>query len=69
MQKVFSARDSMQAHIVRGMLEANGITARVDGDYLQGGIGELPLVDLISVSVDDSEYEAAMQLIEEFDRA
>lgn len=69
MQKVFSARDSIQAHIVRGMLEANGIAARVDGDYLQGGIGELPLVDLITVSVEDEDYTAALQLIDEFDRS
>ena len=53
MIKVYRAANITEAHIVKGMLEANGIDAYVDGYYLQGGIGELAPMDFVSVSVDD----------------
>ncbi len=69
MQRVFSAKDITEAHIVKGMLESFGIPAQVDGAYLQGGFGELPVIDLITVSVADEQYRHAKKLIEEYDRA
>jgi len=69
MIRVYSARDITEAHIVRGMLESRGIEAIVEGEYLAGGIGELPVVDLISVSVDEADSEAALAVIREYDAA
>lgn len=69
MIRVYSARDITEAHIVRGMLESRGIEAIVEGEYLAGGIGELPVVDLISVSVDEADVEAALAVIREYDAA
>jgi hypothetical protein len=69
MQIIYSAQNSVEAHIIRGLLENHGIAARVNGDYLQGGIGELPLIDLVTVSVADEDYARALEVIEEFDQA
>jgi hypothetical protein len=69
MRKVYSAQNSMEAHIVRGLLEQQGIAARVNGEYLQGGIGELPLIDLVTVSVADEDYSRAVEVIREFDQS
>lgn len=43
MQIAYRARDITEAHIVAGMLEANGIDAYVGGHYLQGAMGKLVL--------------------------
>ena len=69
MLKVFTARDITEAHIVKGMLESYGIPAQVDGAYLQGGFGELPVIDLITVSVAKEQYLHASKLIEAYDQA
>jgi len=69
MQKVFSARDITEAHIIKGLLESHDIPAQVDGAYLQGAFGELPVVDLITVSVAKEQVMHAKKLIEEYDQA
>lgn len=68
MKKVLTSIRPSEAHIVRNMLEENGVSAHVDGDYLQGGLGELPAVGTASVSVNDDDYERAKKLIDKFDR-
>ncbi len=67
MIKVYRAANITEAHIVKGMLEANGIDAYVDGFYLQGGIGELATIDFVSVSVDDGDEKIARDVIDEYE--
>lgn len=69
MIKVYNAKDITEAHIVKGMLVANGINAYVNGHYLQGGIGELAAMDFASVHVDESDVQAARELIDDYERA
>lgn len=69
MVKVYRAANIMEAHIVKGLLEANGIEAFVDGHYLQGGVGELASMDFAGVSVQDSDEEAARKILEEYEQA
>ena len=69
MIKVYNAKDITEAHIVKGMLEANGINAYVNGHYLQGGIGELAAMDFASVHVEESDQQIARELIDEYERA
>ena len=69
MIKVYNAKDITEAHIVKGMLVANGINAYVNGHYLQGGIGELAAMDFASVHVDESDVPAARVLIDDYERA
>ena len=69
MIKVYNAKDITEAHIVKGMLAANGINAYVNGHYLQGGIGELAAMDFASVHVDESDVQAARELIDDYERA
>ena len=69
MIKVYRAANITEAHIVKGMLEANGIEAFVDGFYLQGGIGELATMDFVTVSVDKDNEEKAREIIEEYENS
>lgn len=66
MKQVHAARHALEAHLVRGYLESQGIEALVRGDYLTSGWGELP-VDVCSVWVkDDAQYERANALLVAF---
>ncbi len=67
MVKIYNARDITEAHIIRGMLEAHGIEAHVNGFYLQGGIGELAAQDYASVSVNNNDVDQAKKLVIEYD--
>ncbi len=67
MVKVFTAKNSIEAHIVKGMLEANDIQAYVEGEYLQGAIGELSAIDFAFVSVDNINESKALSLVNEYE--
>ena len=51
MIKVYTAQSSIDAYLIKGLLESEGIPAVVRGAALQGGIGELPAMGLITVNV------------------
>ena len=40
--EVYRAKDSVQAHLLRSTLEEAGIRTLINGDLLQGALGELP---------------------------
>jgi len=65
MIKVYDAGDITEAHIVRGLLQANGIEAHVGGHYLQGGVGELAAQGFASVLVAIAQAAEARALIED----
>ena len=67
MVKVFTASNSLEANIVKGMLEANNIPAYIQGEYLQGAIGELAAIDYAFVSVDEVNESKAANLVNEYE--
>ena len=67
MQSVYTASNSIQAHLVKILLEGEGIHAHVSGDYLQGAMGELPVVGMMEVMVDESELHNAISIIQEWE--
>jgi hypothetical protein len=50
-------------------LQQAGIAAAIEGEYLQGGIGELPAAGNVRVVVPDNDVEAARQVIADWDAA
>ncbi|MEM8844500.1 MAG: DUF2007 domain-containing protein [Pseudomonadota bacterium] len=69
MKTVLHALDSVEANLIKGLLESEGITSAVLGEFLQGGIGELPASGLIRVVVEESDYEKAHSVIESWKQA
>lgn len=59
MQIVYRAENLIDAHLVRGRLQADGVPAWLLGEHLSGGIGELPATGLLAVCVADGDVEAA----------
>lgn len=68
MIKVYRAQNPTEAHIVCGLLQNSGIAAVVEGQYLQGGMGELPPMDYAAVSVPEQDAAAARELIQAYER-
>ena len=64
MRVVYEAQDLLDAHLVRGALEAQGIRAWVNGEFLTGAIGQLPVSGLLSVMVSDLDWGAAQPVVE-----
>ena len=64
----YRARDITEAHIVAGLLEANGIEAHVGGHYLQGAMGEIGTAGFSNVHVDDDDLYRARQLVSEYEQ-
>lgn len=63
MRVVYEAENVIDAHLVKSLLENVGIPAWVRGEFLTGGIGELPAQGLVAVAVPDSaEADARAEL-------
>ncbi len=62
MKQVHVARHPVEAHLIRGMLEAEGVRAEVKGDQLYGAYGELPVLPTVWV-LDEALAERANQLV------
>ncbi len=67
MQKVYNASNITEGHIVRGLLEANGISAHVGGYYLQGGVGDLAVQGFVNILVPEEQVPAARQVIARYE--
>ena len=69
MKTVLHPLDAIEAHLIKGLLTSEGISSAILGEYLQGGVGELPASGLIRVVVDDIDYDRAVNLIENWKQA
>ena len=67
MQLIYRASDITEAHIVSGMLQANGLESFVGGHYLQGAIGDMAVQDFAVVHVADEDVTKAKRLIADYE--
>ncbi len=66
LSEVYSAENATEAHLIKNLLEQHQIEAHVSGFYLQGGFGELPVVNMIQVMVEDTDLVRAKQIIDDY---
>lgn len=43
---IYRAENAIEAHMVKGLLEGEGIDTSLQGELLSGGVGELPPTDV-----------------------
>ncbi|TAL83249.1 MAG: DUF2007 domain-containing protein [Rhodanobacter sp.] len=65
MHTVYRAENLFDAHLVKDALEAEGIPAFIAGEYLTGGVGQLPAMDYIAVMVPASSLALASGIVHE----
>lgn len=68
MKKIFDANNSIEANLLKNILEQEGIGAYINGEYLQGGIGELPVMGLLSVMVEERDWVRASEIVRRWER-
>jgi hypothetical protein len=71
MTKLYTAADPLQAHVLRGALEAAGIDAEVRGDYIFSIRGESPVTTETLPSVwilNDEDLEAAQAIVHDLEQ-
>jgi hypothetical protein len=63
MRIVYNEANSIEAHMVKNMLEQQEIPAYIHGEHLQSGAGELPMGRLVKVRIDNENYYKAKEII------
>jgi hypothetical protein len=69
MRIIYRAQNLIDAHLVKDALESAEIPAFISGEYLAGGVGQLPALDYVAVLVPASSVEMAEPIVREIDSA
>jgi hypothetical protein len=64
---IYRAENIIDANLVKAALTDAGIQAFISGEYLTGGIGTLPALDLVTVMVAETDVERAAPIAEGID--
>ena len=64
--RLYSAEDAIEAHLLKHMLEQQGVACFITGEHLEGAAGELPAMGLIDVWVLDGQIEDAEDVLDDF---
>lgn len=65
MRIVYHAESIVDAHLVKDALDHAGIPCFINGEYLTGGVGQLPARDYLTVSVPDVCVDDAGPVVRE----
>lgn len=65
---VYECTLPVEAHMICDLLSQAGIAARVDGEFLAGAGGELPLGNSIKVRVDPARVAEAREVIADWEK-
>jgi len=63
---VFRSNQFTEAWLVKDLLGQHGIAAQVSGQYLAGGLGELPLDQPVKVLVADENAARAEKILQDY---
>ena len=63
MKLLYEAANTVEAHMIINLLEQSNLTSRIDGEFLQGGAGELQAFGTVRVMIKESNYDEAAEVI------
>ncbi len=66
-ESIYECTLAVEAHMVCDLLASAGIAARVDGEFLTGAGGELPLGNTVKVRVEPARVAEAREVIAEWE--
>ncbi len=67
MRDIYQAENSIDAYVVKGLLQQFGIHAEVQGGDLQSGAGELPAFGLVRIAVDELDVQRAKEILKAYE--
>ncbi|MDO3386348.1 DUF2007 domain-containing protein [Gilvimarinus sp. SDUM040013] len=68
MECVYNAANTLEGQLALALLKGVGIDARMDGEYLQGGIGELQALGIIRILVVPDDAAKAQAILRQWDQ-
>ncbi|MFT4925381.1 MAG: hypothetical protein ACI8WB_001474 [Phenylobacterium sp.] len=64
---IFKAGNIIEANVVKGLLQGEGIDVQLKGEHLMGALGELPPTDIcVEVLVETIKLDAATVIIADY---
>ena len=60
---VYRGSDYFEAQLLKGLLEQQGLQVFLQGAALQGGMGDLPALGHLSITVNDADQQRAEEII------
>jgi len=68
MKQVYSARDLLEAQLLKDFISDHGVEVLIKGELLMGAIGEIPADTAPTIWVlNDDDYESARKLVSVFE--
>lgn len=63
MISVYRSGDYFEAQLLTGLMEQEGLQVFLQGAALQGGLGDLPAMGHLSITVNDADQQRAEEII------
>ena len=67
-EKVYECTLAVEAHMICDLLSQAGISARVDGEFMQSAMGEIPVGNAVKVRVDPARAAEAREVIADWEK-
>ena len=68
MIEVYRGSDYFEGQLLKGLMEQEGLQVFLNGTALQGGLGEVPALGHLSITVNDADRERAEEIIAAYER-
>ena len=65
---VYRGSNYFEGQLLKGLMEQEGLQVFLNGAALQGGLGEVPALGHLSITVNDADREKAEEIIQAFER-
>jgi hypothetical protein len=66
-QRVYLAANSVEAALLRGLLQRAAVLVQLQGEFLAGAAGELPLTDIgVQLWVPEQQFATAQRIITQY---
>jgi hypothetical protein len=68
MIEVYRGSDFFEGQLLKGLMEQDGLQVFLNGTALQGGLGEVPALGHLSITVNDADRVRAEEIIAAYER-
>lgn len=68
MQQIYVPENNIEAYLIQGLLEAEGIECEIRGELLAGGAGLLPANSNASLWAREDQADAARALLKRYEQ-
>ncbi|MDG1818416.1 MAG: DUF2007 domain-containing protein [Porticoccaceae bacterium] len=68
MIEIYRGSDYFIGQLLKGLMEQDGLQVFLHGAALQGGLGEVPALGHLSITVNDADRERAEEIVAAYER-